>query len=97
MFEEAIAINNTLIRVSSVEKTYSQARGDVGGFYKLVTTGETDSRLDRGVEVLKDILVAVKEMNDNLGGKIDNLGDKVDRIGGKIDNLGDKVDCLGAR
>ncbi|RQW77815.1 MAG: acylphosphatase, partial [Methanothrix sp.] len=73
-FEEAITIKNTLIRVDSVEKIYSQASGDVSGFYKLVITGETDSRLDRGVEVLKDILVAVKYMNENLGAKMDNLG-----------------------
>jgi acylphosphatase len=93
-FEEAIAIKNTLIRVSSVEKTYSQASGDVGGFYKLVTTGETDSRLDQGIEVLKDLLVAVKEMDANLGGKMDNLGCKIDCVGNKIDCLGGKMDSM---
>lgn len=101
-FEEAIAIKNTLISVSSVEKTYSQASGDVGGFYKLVTTGETDSRLDQGIEVLKDLLVAVKEMDANLGGKMNDLGCKIDCVGNKMDNLsgkmdtlGDKIDCVG--
>lgn len=79
-FEETITIKNTLIRVDSVEKVYSQASGDVSGFYKLVITGETDSRLDRGVEILKDILVAVKYMNENLGGKMDSMLDKQDDL-----------------
>ncbi|RQW77975.1 MAG: hypothetical protein EHM14_13150 [Methanothrix sp.] len=53
--------------------------------------------MDRGVEVLKDILVAVKYMNENLGAKMDNLGDKMDSLGAKMDNLGDKMDSLGAK
>jgi acylphosphatase len=71
-FEEAIAIKNTLIQVTSVEKAYSEVRGELGGFYKLVGQDETDSRLDQGIEVLKEILVAVKEVNTNLGGKMDS-------------------------
>jgi acylphosphatase len=79
-FEEAIEIKNTLIQVSSVEKSYSEAKGEFNSFYKAVGQGETDSRLDQGVEVLKEILVAVKDMNANLGGKMDSMLDKQDDL-----------------
>jgi hypothetical protein len=64
-FEEAIEIENTLIQATIMEKAYSQAGSEFSGFCKLVGQVETDSRLDHGVEVLKDILVAVKDMNTN--------------------------------
>ena len=93
-FEEAIEIKNTLIQVSSVEKAYSKASGEFSGFYKLVGQGETDSRLDQGVEVLKEILVAVKDMNANLGGKMDSMLDKQDAMLEKQDFMLDKQDDL---
>lgn len=103
-FESAINIKNTLIQVSSIETAYSAAGGEFSQFGKLVEEGETDSRLDKGVEVMKEILVAIKgvnksldDMNSNLGGKIDNLGGKIDTIGGKIDVLGGKIDNLGGK
>ena len=102
-FEHAIEIKNTLIQVSHVEKTYSSSGGDFAKFGKLVEEGETDSRLDKGIEVMNSMLVAINQVNttlvsmdSNLGGKIDNLSDKMDEVnenlGGKIDNLSDKMD-----
>ena len=103
-FESAIDIKNTLIQVSSIEMAYSAAGSEFSQFGKFVDEGETDSRLDKGVEVMKEILVAIKgvnksldDMNSNLGGKIDTLGGKVDSIGGKIDTLGGKVDSIGGK
>ncbi|VVB71351.1 Acylphosphatase [uncultured archaeon] len=93
-FEEAIDIRNTLIRVSSIEKGYSDAGGEFSGFCKLVAQGETDSRLDQGVEVLKEILVAVKDININLGGKMDSMLDKQDTMLGKMDSMLDKQDTM---
>jgi acylphosphatase len=93
-FEEAIDIKNTLIQVTSVEKSYSEVRGELGGFYKLVGQGETDSRLDQGIVVLKEILVAVKEVNTNLGGKMDALLDKQDSMLDKQDSMLDKQDAM---
>jgi acylphosphatase len=93
-FEEAIEIKNTLIQVTSVDKAYSEARGELSGFYKLVGQGETDSRLDQGIEVLKDILVAVKEVNTNLGGKMDSMLSKQDAMLDKQDAMLDKQDDL---
>ena len=92
LFEEIIDIRNTLIKVSSIEKKYSEAIGDFGGFYKLVETGETDSRLDEGIGVLKDMkevlililnkqeetISEIKETNYNLGSKMDLMLEKQD-------------------
>ena len=103
-FESAIDIKNTLIQVSSIEMAYSAAGSEFSQFGKFVEEGETDSRLDKGVEVMKEILVAIKgvnksldDMNTNLGGKIDTLGVKIDSIGGKIDTLGVKIDSIGGK
>jgi acylphosphatase len=102
-FEQAIEIKNTLIQVSNVEKAYNPAGGEFAKFGKLVDDGETDSRLDKGIEVMNSMLVAIKQvnttlvdLNSNLGGKIDNLSGKMDEVnenlGGKIDNLSGKMD-----
>jgi acylphosphatase len=110
-FLKAIDIRNTVIRVSSVTTEYSQPVGDFDNFYKQVDPGETDSRLDQGVVVLNKILVAVEEMNKNLGSKIDNvsadikdmnrsLGNKMDDVSADIKdmnkNLGGKIDDVRA-
>ena len=108
-FEEAIFIKNTLIKVSAVEKDYSEPKGEVSKFYKLVEKGETDSRIDAAAFHLKDLIAAVDKMNDNLGGKMDvmtkgqedlsrNLSGKMDvMIKGQEDlsrNLGGKMDAM---
>lgn len=107
-FEHAIEIKNTLIQVSNVEKAYNPAGGEFAKFGKLVDEGETDSRLDKGIEVMNSMLVAIKQvnttlvdMNSNLGGKIDNLSGKMDSLSGKMDevneNLGGKIDNLSGK
>ena len=105
-FEGAIDIKNALIYVSSIDKEYSPASGEFDDFGKLVIKGETDTRLDTAAAYLKDLISAVNNMNENLGGKMDrmdeNLGGKMDRmdenLGGKIDrmneNLGGKMDRM---
>lgn len=101
-FENAIEIKNTLIQVASVEKEYSQARGEFAGFGKIVAGDETDSRLDKGIDVMNKMLVAIidvkttiVDMNTNLGGKMDVLGDKMDVLGGKMDELIVEVKDMG--
>ena len=90
-FEEAIVIKNTLIIVSAIEKEYSEPKGEVSKFYKLVEKGETDSRIDAAAFHLKDLIAAVDRMNGNLGGKMDVM------IKGQEDlssNLGGKMDVM---
>ena len=104
-FESAMDIKNALIHVSSIEKNYSSASGEFDQFGKLVAKGETDTRLDTAAVYLKELLFAVNNMNDNLGGKMgqmlgkqDELLDEVrnmnDRLGGKVDQMLDKQDDL---
>jgi hypothetical protein len=50
--------------------------------------------LDLGIEVLKDILVAVKEVNTNLGGKMDSMLSKQDAMLDKQDAMLDKQDAM---
>ena len=90
-FEESIVIKNTLIIVSAIEKEYSEPKGEVNKFYKLVEKGETDSRIDAAAFHLKDLIAAVDRMNGNLGGKMDVM------IKGQEDlssNLGGKMDVM---
>ncbi len=104
-FEKAIDMKNALIQVSSIEKEYSLATGEFDDFGKIVSQGETDSRLDMAAVLLKDLIKAVNKMNDNLCGSIremnENLGARIDNLGIKIDqtseNLGAKIDNLGAK
>jgi acylphosphatase len=93
-FESAIDIKNTLIHVSSIEKAYSAAGSEFSQFGKFVEEGETDSRLDKGVEVMKEILVAIKDVNKSLDNMNSNLGGKIDRIDGKMDRTLQKQDEL---
>jgi acylphosphatase len=67
-FLKAINIKNTIIHVSTISNEYSEATGDFDDFYKQVGPGETDSRLDQAVVVLKEILVAIKGMDTSIKG-----------------------------
>jgi acylphosphatase len=93
-FEFAIDIKNTLISVSAIIKTCSPATGDFENFGKLVTKGETDSRLDTAAVYLKEIVVSVNKMNDNLGGKMDTMIAKQDQMLDKQDQMLDKQDQM---
>jgi acylphosphatase len=97
-FIKGVNIKNTLINVSDIAKEHSYPTGDYERFYKLVSEGETDERLDTAADLLKELIHVSKSGFDNLGGKIDQLGDdlggKIDNLGGKIDDLGGKIDNL---
>jgi len=93
-FESAIDIKNTLIYVSSIEKEYSPACNEFNNFGKLVVKGETDSRLDTAAVYLKELVSVVKNMNDNLGGKMDQMLEKQDQMLGKQDQMIDKQDQM---
>lgn len=69
MVRERHRYQKSLISVSAIVETYSPATDDFENFGKLVTKGETDSRLDTAAVYLKEILVSLNKMNDNLGGK----------------------------
>jgi len=95
LFEEAIDIKNTFIQVTNIEKKHSQSNGEFGSFHKLVGTGETDSRLDEGIGILKDmrdLLISIcdvqkqmLEKQDLMLGKQDQMIEKQEQMLGKQD------------
>ncbi len=96
-FESAIDIKNTLIQVSSLEIKYSDASGEFNEFGKIVKKGETDSRLDKGIEVMKEMLVAVKDVNKTLVELTSiskGVSEKIDKSLGKQDQMLEKQDQM---
>jgi hypothetical protein len=93
-FESAIDIKNTLIYVSSIEKKYSPASNEFDNFGKLVVKGETDTRLDTAAVYLKELVSGVNNLNDNLGGKMDQMLGKQDQMLGKQDQMLGKQDQM---
>ncbi len=91
-FERAIEIKNASFFVSSIEKCYSPASGEFEKFGMLVTKDETDSTIDTIVSCLKELLAAVNNMNDNLGGKMDKMLGKQDELLDEVRDVNRKLD-----
>ena len=101
LFEGSIDIKNTFIQVTSIEKIYSHPCGEFGSFYKLVGTRETDSRLDEGIGVLKDmrdLLTSICNKQDQMLGKQDEtlfeIKDMNRSLNDKMDKVLDKSDII---
>jgi len=90
-FIKGINVQNTHIYVSEIVKEYSSPTGDYERFYKLVSVGETDERLDTAANLLKELIHVTNCGFESVGGKIDHLGGKIDHLGDKIDHLGDEL------
>jgi acylphosphatase len=94
-FIQDINIKNTLINVTDLKKEYSTPTGEYEGFYKLVSEGETDGRLDTAADLLKELINVTRNGFSGLEKKQDIMIEKQDiMIGtqhetmGKIDNIG---------
>ncbi|OPY53132.1 MAG: Acylphosphatase [Methanosaeta sp. PtaU1.Bin112] len=97
LFEEAIDIKNTFIQVTNIGKNYSQANDEFSSFYKLVGTGETDSRLDEGIGILKDmrdLLISICDVQKQMLGKQDQMLEKQDQMLEKQDQMLEKQDQM---
>jgi acylphosphatase len=79
------------IRVENIDVVYKRSTGEYKTFEIIreedLTTA-TYERMDTAVRYMR-------EMNSNLGQKIDGVGDKIDSVGEKIDVVGDKIDVVG--
>lgn len=78
-FIQGINIKNTLIYVDDIVKEYSNPTGDYERFYKLVSEGETDERLDTAADLLKELIHVTKNGFDTLGSKQDETMGKIDQ------------------
>ena len=79
------------IRVENIDVVYNKSTGEYRTFEIIreedLTTA-TYERMDAAVRYMR-------EMNSNLGQKIDGVGDKIDVVGEKIDVVGEKIDVVG--
>jgi len=68
-FASAIAIKNALIRADSVDFQFSMGSGQYSTFRKITGPEEVGERLDDGVEILKEMLIDIR----NLAVSVNNL------------------------
>ncbi len=76
-FLHALKINDALIDVWKIEAQYSAATGEFVGFEKMVARGETDQRLDKAADLLKDLIVVNKEVVKELKSTREGLGKEI--------------------
>jgi acylphosphatase len=88
----ALDIRNALINVTNIDKDYSTPFGEYEGFYKLVSGGETDDRLDTAADLLKELIVVIKDGFNDLGKKQDVMIEKQDIMIEKQDVMIGKQD-----
>jgi acylphosphatase len=90
----ALDIRNALINVTNIDKDYSTPFGEYEGFYKLVSGGETDDRLDTAADLLKELIVVMKDGFNDLGKKQDVMIEKQDVMIEKQDVMIEKQDVM---
>jgi len=90
-FLDAIRIKNTLIDVVDVEVEHADATGDFADFYKLVGEGETDERLDKASDYLKEMIDVMKAGFGSLDSKTDVMIDVMKAGFGSLDS---KMDVM---
>ena len=93
-FATALKVKNSLIDVAAVEVERHDATGEFGAFSKLVDELETDSRLDRSAELLKELIDVTRDGFCRMDGGFRGLGDKMDRMLDKQDIMIDKQDQM---
>jgi acylphosphatase len=106
LLKDSANITDTLINVEKIDGSFSDATGEFSGFYKLVKEGETDERLDRAAELMKQLIGVVQNgFNDTVDAiksvkadtsamldKQDKMLDKQDKMLDKQDGMLDKQD-----
>ena len=55
-FLNDLGIKDSMIDVQGIESNYTSAMGDFIRFEKMVANGETDQRLDKAAEMLRDLI-----------------------------------------
>jgi acylphosphatase len=99
---EKINIKQYPIRVEKIDIGYSKPTGEFTTFEVIreedLTTA-TYERMDTAARYMREMNSNLGQkidgLGEQLGSKIDGLGDKIDGVGDKIDGLGDKIDGLG--
>ena len=93
-FLDAIWIKNTLIDVADVKVEHADATGDFADFYKLVGEGETDERLDKASDYLKEMIEVMRAGFSGMQSGFESLGSKMDVMIEKQDVMIEKQDVM---
>lgn len=86
-FRSCLTIKDALIDVQSIEDEYTPATGDFIGFEKMVSGGETDQRLDKAADLLKDLIVVSKEIVVELKGSREDIKGVRDEVKGAREDI----------
>ena len=93
-FIDAIRIKNTLIDVVDVEVEYADATGDFADFYKLVGGGETDERLDKASDYLKEMIEVMRSGFSDMSSGFSDMSSGFSDMKSGFENLGSKMDAM---
>ncbi len=97
-FCSCLTIRDALIDVQSIENEYTAATGEFTGFEKMVSGGETDQRLDKAADLLKDLIVVNKEIVVELKGSREDIKGVRDEVKGSREDIkGVRDEVKGAR
>ncbi len=80
LLKESVDIKNTLIQVEKIEDSFGEATGEFSGFFKMVREGETDERLDRAAELLKELIEVNRSGFSSLKEDTSAMLEKQDRM-----------------
>jgi len=97
-FRSCLMIKDALIDVQSIENEYTAATGEFTGFEKMVSGGETDQRLDKAADLLKDLIVVSKEIVVELKATHEDIKGVRDEVkGAREDIRGVRDEVKGSR
>ena len=98
-FASALKIKNALIDVQNIESEFTNASGTYSSFRKITGPEELGERLDDGIEILKELVIGVREIAANVNNLtvittkgFENLNEKMDGMLDKQDQMLDKQD-----
>jgi acylphosphatase/gas vesicle protein len=95
---KAIDIKNTLINVTDIRKEFSPAIGDFDSFFKAVSGGETDQRIDAAAHLLTKLIVVNEKILDVITATHEELKETHEEIRGSREEIrGSREDIRSSR
>ncbi|NMC09447.1 MAG: acylphosphatase, partial [Methanothrix sp.] len=72
-FASAIRIENAFIHVDDLSAEYTEGTGEYSTFRKVTGPNEVGERLDDGIEILKEIVISLKNLTTTTKDGFENL------------------------
>jgi acylphosphatase/uncharacterized coiled-coil DUF342 family protein len=95
---KAIDIKNTLINVTDIRKEFSPAIDDFDSFFKAVSGGETDQRIDAAAHLLTKLIVVNEKILDVITATHEELKETHEEIRGSREDIrGSREDIRSSR